>query len=78
MYFQKRQKLKLHGFSNSDWGGFIDDINNTSGFYFYLVSGMFSWSSEKQDIVAQSTTKAEFIAVTTTINQALWLSEDFM
>jgi hypothetical protein len=65
----------LHGFSNSDWGGFIDDIKSTSGFYFYLVSGMFSWSSEKQDIVAQSTTEAEFTAVTATINKALWLQK---
>jgi hypothetical protein len=34
---------------------------------------MFSWSSKKQDIVAQSIAKAEFIAAITTVNQALWL-----
>ncbi|XP_055814255.1 uncharacterized protein LOC129883662 [Solanum dulcamara] len=33
----------------------------------------FSWYSKKQDIVAQSTVEAEFIAATAAVNQALWL-----
>jgi hypothetical protein len=36
---------------------------------------MFSWSSKKQDIVAQSIAKAEFIAAITTMNQTLWLQK---
>ena len=30
--FQKCQESKLHGFSDSDWGGSIDDMKSTSGF----------------------------------------------
>ena len=30
--FLKCQELRLHGFYNSDWGGFIDDMKSTSGF----------------------------------------------
>jgi len=73
--FQKCQELKLHGFSNSDWGGSIDDMKSTSGFCFNLGSAIFSWSSKKQDTVAQSTTEAEFIATTAAVNQALWLQK---
>jgi hypothetical protein len=62
--FLKCQELRLHGFSYSDWGGFIDDMKSTSGFYFNLGLVIFSWSSKKQDIVAQSTVEAEFIAAT--------------
>jgi hypothetical protein len=69
----KCQELRLHGFYNSDWGGFIDDMKSTSGFWFNLGSTIFSWSSKKQDIVEQST--VEFIAPTTTVNQALWLQK---
>lgn len=36
---------------------------------------MFSWSSKKQDIVAQSTVEAKFIAATITMNQTLWLQK---
>ncbi|XP_049369398.1 uncharacterized protein LOC125834277 [Solanum verrucosum] len=35
--------------------------------------GCFSWCSKKQEIVAQSTVEAEFIAAAATVNQALWL-----
>ena len=44
--FLKCQELKLHGFSNSDWGGFIDDMRSTFGFYFNIGSVIFSWSSD--------------------------------
>jgi hypothetical protein len=73
--FLKCQELRLHGFYNSDWGGFIDDMKSTSGFCFNLGSIIFSWSSKKQDIVEQSTVEIEFIAATTTVNQALWLQK---
>jgi len=59
--FLKYQELRLHGFSNSDWGRFIDDMKSTSGFRFNLGSIIFSWSSKKQDIITQFTVEAEFI-----------------
>jgi hypothetical protein len=34
---------------------------------------MFSWCLRKQDIVAQSTTKVEYVATTTAINQVIWI-----
>ncbi|KAL0553407.1 hypothetical protein IC582_007302 [Cucumis melo] len=71
--FTRGKKFKLIGFSNSDWGGSIDDIRSTLGYCFTLSSGVFSWSSKKQEIVAQSTAEAEFITATATANQALWL-----
>jgi len=71
--FLKCQELRLHGFSDSDWGGFIDDMKSTFGFCFNLGSTLFSWSSKKQDIIAQSTTKTKFIVAITAVNQALWL-----
>ncbi|XP_068475123.1 secreted RxLR effector protein 161-like [Phaseolus vulgaris] len=69
----KHKEFKLTGFSDSDWGGSIDDMKSTSEYCFSLRSGMFSWSSKKQETVAQSTAEAEFVAVSATVNQALWL-----
>lgn len=71
--FEKSQNFKLSGFSDSDWGGSVDDMKSTSGYCFNLGSGVFSWCSKKQEIVAQSTAEAEFIAATAAANQALWL-----
>ncbi|CAJ2662166.1 unnamed protein product [Trifolium pratense] len=71
--FCRSQNFKLQGYSDSDWAGFLDDMKSTSGYCFSSGSGIFSWCSKKQEIVAQSTTEAEFIAATAAINQALWL-----
>ncbi|XP_062086017.1 secreted RxLR effector protein 161-like [Humulus lupulus] len=67
------KEFKLLGFSDSYWGGSINDMKSTSGYCFTIGSGVFSWSLKKHEIVAQSTAEAEFVAATTTVNQALWL-----
>ncbi|KAL0317269.1 UNVERIFIED_CONTAM: hypothetical protein Sangu_2141200 [Sesamum angustifolium] len=73
--FTRSKEFKLVGFFYSDWGGSIDDMRSTSGYCFTLGSGIFSWSSKKQEIVVQSIARAEFIAAIATINQALWLRQ---
>ena len=50
-------------------------MKNTLGYCFSLGSRVFSWCTKKQEIVAQSTVEAEFIAATATVNQALWLKK---
>jgi len=59
----------------SDWAGSYDDMKSTSGYCFNLGSGVFSWCTKKQEIVAQSTAEVEFIAATATVNQVLWLKK---
>lgn len=71
--FKKNKEFKLRGFFYSDWAGSLDDMKSTSGYCFSLGSGMFSWSSRKQEIVTQSTAEVEFIAAIAAVNQALWL-----
>jgi hypothetical protein len=73
--FKKCQSFKLHGFSDSDWASSIEDMKSTSGYCFNLGSRVFSWCSKKQEIVAQSTAEAEFIAATAAVNQTLWLQK---
>ncbi|XP_027152181.1 uncharacterized protein LOC113752261 [Coffea eugenioides] len=50
-----RHDFQLQGFSDSDWTGITKDMRSTTGFCFSFGSGVFSWSSKKQDVVAQST-----------------------
>lgn len=71
--YTRSREFKLVGYSDSDWGGSIDDLKSTSGYCFSLGSGVFSWNSKKQETVAQSTAEAEFVAATAAVNQALWL-----
>ncbi|XP_042006029.1 secreted RxLR effector protein 161-like [Salvia splendens] len=64
---------KLIGYTDSDWGGSTDDMKSTSGYTFSLGSDIFSWSSKKQDCVAQSSAEAEYVAAALTTSQAIWL-----
>ncbi|XP_016681225.2 secreted RxLR effector protein 161-like [Gossypium hirsutum] len=71
--FEKIKELKLRGYSNSDWARLIDDMKSTSGYFFTFGLGVFCWSSKKQQTVAQSTAKVEYIAAAVAVNQAIWL-----
>ncbi|XP_016732010.1 secreted RxLR effector protein 161-like [Gossypium hirsutum] len=71
--FERAKELKLVGYSDSDWAGSVDDMKSTSGYFFTLGLGVFSWSSKKQQTVAQSTAEAEYIAAAGAVNQAIWL-----
>eukprot|EP00253_Pinus_taeda_P017386 PITA_17386 len=59
--------------SDSDWGGSLDDRKSTSGNCFSFGSGLITWNSKKQSVVALSSTEAEYVAVTSAGTQALWL-----
>ncbi|KAK5786807.1 hypothetical protein PVK06_041453 [Gossypium arboreum] len=71
--FSKAERLKLVGYTDSDWASSIDDMKSTSGYVFTLGSAIFSWSSKKQSVVAQSTVDAEYVVAAGAINQATWL-----
>ncbi|KAI6695879.1 hypothetical protein NL676_023589 [Syzygium grande] len=73
--FCKIQEFKLQGHSDNEWAESVNDMRSTSGYCFTFRSACFSWHSKKQEIVAQSTAKAEFIAATAAVNQALWLKK---
>lgn len=51
----------------------IDDRKSTSGNMFSLGSGAISWSAKKQDVVALSSSEAEYITVISASCQALSL-----
>ena len=71
--FCQVKNFTLHGYSDSDWAGCIDDMRSTSGYCFSFGSAIFSWCSKKQEVIAQSTAKAEYVVVAAAVNQYLWI-----
>ncbi|KAA3484395.1 laccase-2-like [Gossypium australe] len=69
VWYAKANTLKLVSYTDNNWAGLMDDMRNTFGYFFLLGSG----SSNKQSIVAQSTTEAEYVAAAAAVNQAIWL-----
>src|SRR5579871_4736947 len=68
-------KLKLEGFSDSDWGGNINSRKSTSEYIFKLGNRAVSWSSILQQTIALSIIEAEYIAVTYSAKEAIWIQQ---
>lgn len=73
LWYEHVSVFNLIGFSDSDWAGSMEDRKSTSGSVFILGSTAITWSSKKQHVTALSTTEAEYIAVTASACQAIWL-----
>ncbi|GLT96988.1 hypothetical protein SLE2022_145760 [Rubroshorea leprosula] len=69
-YFTRRVTKQI---IDSDYVGDLDDKKSTSGYVFMLGFGVVSRSSKKQPIVTLSTTKVEYMAVTSCAYQAIWM-----
>ncbi|KAG6501037.1 hypothetical protein ZIOFF_040903 [Zingiber officinale] len=71
--YSKGQSIELLGYTDSDWVGDTVERKSTSGYAFFIGSGVFSWSSKKQLVIALSTAEAEYIAASNCATQAVWL-----
>ena len=50
-----------------------EDGKSTEAFIFYYTGGLISWLSRKEEIVARSSTAAEYIAFDAAIRECMWL-----
>ncbi|KAK9050856.1 hypothetical protein SSX86_030173 [Deinandra increscens subsp. villosa] len=65
--------LRLHAFTDADWGGDKTTYRSTTGYIIYLGANPISWSSKRQTTLARSSTEAEFRAVAATTVELQWL-----
>ncbi|GJW48182.1 putative reverse transcriptase domain-containing protein [Tanacetum coccineum] len=67
LWYPRDSPFELEAFSNSDYAGAsLDRKSTTGGCQFLgrrLISWLISWQCKKQTIMANSTTKAEYVAV---------------
>ena len=66
---------KMLGYSDADWANDSDDRHSTTGNVFTMSGGAISWLSQKQATVALSTAEAEYIALGSATQEAIWLNQ---
>ena len=63
----------LLGYSDVDWANDMDDRYSTIGNVFTMSGGAISWLNQKQTTIALSTAEAEYVAVGSATQEAIWL-----
>ena len=64
----------LHGWTDSDCRGDVDDRKSTSGYVYTCAGGAIAWRSKKQATVSLSSTEAEYVAATLAAKEGIWLN----
>ena len=75
LFYSKDGSDECVGYSDSDWAGDLNDRKSTSGYLFQISGAAISWRSKKQTCVALSTAEAEYIALASASQEAMWLRQ---
>ena len=62
-------------YSDADWAGDTDDRKSTSGCMFQISEAAISWNSKMQTCVALSTAEAEYMALASAAQEAVWIHQ---
>lgn len=77
----RHYKLKMNSgnneyleiYSDADWAEDRNDRKSNSGYLCKANGGTISWCCRKQNMVAMSSTEAEYIALAETCKEAMWM-----
>ena len=67
----------LIGFADSDWASDPITRKSTTGYLVKLANGVFCWNSRAQKSIALSSTEAEYMSLSDTSRQLVWICSLF-
>nr|GEX15760.1 putative ribonuclease H-like domain-containing protein [Tanacetum cinerariifolium] len=75
LWYPRDSPFNLEAFSDSDYAGASLDKKSTTGGFQFLGKRLILWQCKKQTVVANSTTKAEYVVAANCYGQVLDLEE---
>ncbi|GJW24524.1 hypothetical protein Tco_0038335 [Tanacetum coccineum] len=73
LWYPKGSGFELTAFSDADHAGCIDTRKSTSGGIQFLGDKLVSWMSKKHDCTAMSSAEAEYVALSASYAQVMWM-----
>ncbi|XP_020532438.2 uncharacterized mitochondrial protein AtMg00810-like [Jatropha curcas] len=73
LFLRRHSAHKLTTFSDSDWGGSLENGRSTTAYVLYLGSNVISWKSTKQKTVSRSSTEVEYKALANAAAELIWV-----
>nr|GEX96985.1 retrovirus-related Pol polyprotein from transposon TNT 1-94 [Tanacetum cinerariifolium] len=77
LWYPKGSSFGLTAFSDADHDGCIDTHKSTSGGIQFLGDKLVNWMSKKQDCTAISSAEAEYMALSASCAQVMWMRTQF-
>lgn len=74
-YTKTTQTSEITGYSDADYANDLDTRRSVTGYVFMKSGAAVTWSSQKQQTVALSTTEAEFMAACAATKEAMWIKQ---
>ncbi|GJT64164.1 retrovirus-related pol polyprotein from transposon TNT 1-94 [Tanacetum coccineum] len=73
LWYLKGSGFELTAFSDADHAGCVDTRKSTSGGIQFLGDKLVSWMSKKQNCTAMSSAEAEYVALSASCAQVMWM-----
>ncbi|GJS60140.1 retrovirus-related pol polyprotein from transposon TNT 1-94 [Tanacetum coccineum] len=73
LWYPKGSGFELTAFSDADHAGCLDTRKSTSGGIQFLGDKLVSWMSKKQDCTTMSSAEAEYVALSASCAQVMWM-----
>ncbi|GJR72293.1 hypothetical protein Tco_0084658 [Tanacetum coccineum] len=78
LWYPKDLPFDLEAYTDSDYAGASLDRKSITGGCQFLRRRLISWQCKKQTVVANSTTKAEYVAASSCCGQVLWIQNQLL
>jgi histone deacetylase 1/2 len=66
------ENYALFTFTDSDWANDVEERKSTNGYIVYLNNSPINWKTKKQSITALSSTEAEYIGMSSALQEHIW------
>ena len=73
LQYSKSGSSQLQGYAGASWATNLEDSRSVTGYVFVLQGAAVCWNSRKQPTVALSSTKPEYLALSSTTQEAIWM-----
>nr|GEU88414.1 hypothetical protein [Tanacetum cinerariifolium] len=77
LWYSKDSSFELTAFSDADLAKCIDSCKSTSGGIQFLGEKLVSWMSKKQNCTVMSSAEAEYVALSASYAQVMWMRTQF-
>ena len=72
---QSSSNISITGYADADWAGDYDERKSTTGYVIMIGNCVVSWVSKKQSTVSLSSAEAEYMAISSSIQEIKWIRQ---